>query len=49
VVEDCIANNNEELTQACYPEFPALLAPEEFHNPGRGDRRVAERPAATPA
>jgi len=30
VVKDCIANNNAELTQACYPEFQALLAPEDF-------------------
>lgn len=30
VVRDCIANNNAELTQACYPEFQALLAPEDF-------------------
>jgi ureidoacrylate peracid hydrolase len=30
VVKDCIANNNAELTQACYPEFEALLAPEDF-------------------
>jgi hypothetical protein len=28
--KDCIANNNAELTQACYPEFQALLAPEDF-------------------
>jgi nicotinamidase-related amidase len=30
VVKDCIANNNAELTQACYPEFELLLAPEDF-------------------
>jgi ureidoacrylate peracid hydrolase len=30
VPKDCIANNNAELTQACYPEFEALLAPEDF-------------------
>jgi ureidoacrylate peracid hydrolase len=30
VVKDCIANNNAELTQACYPEFEFLLAPEDF-------------------
>jgi ureidoacrylate peracid hydrolase len=30
VVKDCIANNNAELTQACYPEFQVLLAPEDF-------------------
>ena len=24
------SNNNAELPQACYPEFQALLAPEDF-------------------